>query len=218
MELADIFPPLGLRITCGDLTLAGITDELLPRLGEIAAAGIHEPETMPFAVPWTDVPSEELPARLAAYHWSVRAAFAPDAWALELAVLWRGEVVGIQGLAARDFEVCRSASTGSWLGLAHQGGGIGTLMRQVVCAFAFDHLDAVEVTSSAFADNTASRRVSTKVGYRPNGSSWRERRPGERAREEHFVLTPDDLVRGAHSLVVTGLEPVRQLLGLAYTS
>ncbi|MDP9823783.1 GNAT family N-acetyltransferase [Nocardioides massiliensis] len=215
MELAEIFPPLGLHITCGDLALVGITDDLLPRLGEAAAAGIHDPEAMPFLVPWTDAPAEELPTRIATYQWSVRAAFAPESWALELAVLWRGEVIGIQAVAARDFAVCGSVSTGSWLGRAHQGQGIGTRMRQVACAFAFDHLGARQVTSSAFADNAASLRVSEKVGYRLNGTSLRERRAGECAVEQHLLLLPDDLVRPPEPLVVTGVEPVRRLLGLA---
>src|SRR5690606_6333763 len=107
---------------------------------------------------WTDAPVEELPARIATYQWSVRGAFTRDSWALELAVLWRGDAVGIQALAARDFAVCGSVSTGSWLGLVHQGRGIGTQMRQVACAFAFDHLGARQVTSSAFTDNAASLR------------------------------------------------------------
>lgn len=215
MELSEIFPPLGLRITSGDLALVGITDDLLPRLGEVAAAGIHAADVMPFQVPWSDAPAAELPARIATYQWGVRASFGPPAWALELAVLWRGEPVGIQALAARDFGVCRSASTGSWLGRAFQGRGIGTRMRQVACAFAFDQLEAREVTSCAFADNPASLRVSEKVGYRPNGSSVRERRPGERAVERHLTLRPEDLVRPPEPLVVTGLGPVRRLMGLA---
>jgi hypothetical protein len=42
-------------------------------------------------------------------------------------------------------------------------------MRQVICAFVFDHLDAEYVTSGAFSDNLASLGVSRKVGYADNG-------------------------------------------------
>ena len=43
-------------------------------------------------------------------------------------------------------------------------------MRQVIAAFAFDHLDAQHVTSAAFSDNVASISVSRKVGW--NGTTW----------------------------------------------
>ena len=39
-------------------------------------------------------------------------------------------------------------------------------MRQMICAFLFDHLDFEEITSGAFTDNPASLAVSRKVGYR----------------------------------------------------
>lgn len=47
-------------------------------------------------------------------------------------------------------------------------------MRQVMCAFLFDHL---AITSSAFTDNPASLAVSRKVGYRPNGDFRASVRP-----------------------------------------
>ena len=49
-----------------------------------------------------------------------------------------------------------AADKRSWLGRGFQGRGIGTAMRRVICAFAFDHLDAEQVTSGAFSDNPAS--------------------------------------------------------------
>ena len=39
-----------------------------------------------------------------------------------------------------------------------------------MCAFLFDELDAVAITSGAYADNPASAAVSRKVGYVPNGA------------------------------------------------
>ena len=99
--------------------------------------------------------------------------------------------MGMQGLAAKHYLVTRSAETGSWLGRAHQGQGIGTAMRQAMCAFAFDHLDAAEVTSAAFLDNPASRAVSRKVGYRSNGVVRVQRREGELAERENLVLGPE---------------------------
>ena len=89
------------------------------------------------------------------YFSSVRAGFGPEAFDLLFAVRVGGELVGTQGLHGRDFAVTQTVETGSWLGLAHQGRGIGTRMRQAVCAYAFDELGAAEVTSGAFLDNPA---------------------------------------------------------------
>lgn len=50
-------------------------------------------------------------------------------WSLSLAVLHEGRVVGRQDVMAKDFGVTGEVSTGSWLGLAHQGRGLGTEMR-----------------------------------------------------------------------------------------
>ena len=213
---ADLLPMLGLRITAGPLELRGITDDLLPELCDLAARGIHAPERMPFVVPWTDVPAEELPRRFAQYHWLARAEFSPARWSLHLAVLHEGVPVGVQGLSTSSYLVTRTGETGSWLGQGFQGRGIGTAMRQVICAFAFDHLDAAEVTSSAFTDNPASLAVSTKVGYAANGVVRRERRAGELASTIELVLTPERFVRGEHALEVEGLAGFRRSIGLDF--
>ena len=108
----------------------------------------------------------------------------------------------------------RTGETGSWLGLAHQGKGIGTVMRRAICAFAFDHLDAEEVTSGAFTDNAASLAVSRKVGYRLGGQKRLRRREGELAVNQQLVLRPEDLVRGDQSIAVEGLPAFRRSIGL----
>ena len=85
------------------------------------------------------------------------------------AVRVAGELVGVQALHTENFRITRTGETGSWLGRSLQGRGLGTRMRRALCAFAFDHLGAVEITSGAFLDNPASLAVSAKVGYLPNG-------------------------------------------------
>lgn len=211
--IVDAFPVLGLRITAGDLELHGIDDPTIIALAELASRGVHPPERMPFAVPWTDTPPDRLVREFARYHWSVRTEFSPDRWRLELAVRWRGELVGTQAFGTHDYLVTRTGETGSWLGKEHQGHGIGTRMRQAMCAFVFDSLDALEITSAAFVDNPASDAVSRRVGYRLNGMKRVQRRPGEVALQHQYVLVPEDLVRGP-DLVVEGLGPVRRLIGL----
>ncbi len=208
----DLFPVLGLRITAGPLELRGIADDDIAALVGLALAGIHPPERMPFAVPWTDAPADELPLRFAQYHWGNRASFSRERWTLDFVVRWEGVVVGTQGFFTRDYLVTRTGETGSWLGAAHQGHGIGTAMRQAICAFLFDHLGAEVVHSGAFLDNPASLAVSRKVGYVDNGRIRMVRR-GELAENQQLVLTPDGLVRG-EPISVDGLGPVRRLIGL----
>lgn len=211
---SDLLPALGLRIRSGPLELRGITDELLVGICALAVEGIHDPEQMPFYVPWTDAPREELARNTAAYHWQARASFSPAAWSLHLAVLWEGELVGTQGFETQDYLVTRSGETGSWLGRRFQGRGIGTAMRQAICTFVFDHLDGEEVTSGAFLDNPRSLAVSRRLGYRPAGVRRLQRRPGELALNQRLTLAPQDLVRADRPLEVEGLAAFRGSIGL----
>ena len=89
--------------------------------------------------------------------------------AMGSALLERLKLAGVQAMDTHDYLVTRTAETGSWLGRRFQGRGIGTAMRQVICAFAFDHLDAEYMTSGAFTDNPASLNVSKKAGYTESG-------------------------------------------------
>lgn len=211
---ADLFPPLGLTIEAGPVVLRGICDEILPALCDLVVRGIHDPDEMPFYSPWTDAPREQLALNTAAYHWRARADFAPQAWGLHLAVFHEDRLVGTQGFETSDYLVTRTGETGSWLGREFQGRGIGTAMRRAICAFAFDHLDAVAITSGAFLDNPSSLGVSRKLGYQPNGIRRLKRREGELALNQAFLLAPEDFVRGPHPLQVSGLTEIRQFIGL----
>jgi len=210
----ELWAPFALRLRCGPLELRAITDDDIPAIVDLVRAGLHEPGRMPFAHPWTDAEPDRLPANTAAYYWSTRANFSPAAWTLDLAVRLDGELVGVQGFATTDYLVVRTGETGSWLGQAFQGRGIGTAMRQAMCAFLFDHLDAEEITSAAFIDNPASLAVSRKVGYVDNGTFRQQRRPGEVASSRKLLLTRDRFVRPAHPLRVDGAEPLRAAIGL----
>lgn len=214
VTVSDALPLLGLRVTAGPVELRGITDELLGGLVDLALGGIHDAGAMPFYVPWSTAAADVLPRSFVQYHWGVRAAFAPERWAMDLAVLWEGELVGVQGISTKSYLVTRTGETGSWLARTHQGRGIGTAARQVICAFLFDHLDATQVTSGAFTDNPASLAVSRKVGYRDNGVRRVERRPGELAEVQELVLDPTDLVRYEHPLRVAGVGAFRASIGL----
>jgi len=194
--------------------LTTIRDDDIPALVALAEGGIHDPDSMPFYFPWTDAPKDELARNMAVHYWQARAAFTRDHWSLELVVRRGGQIVGVQGFSADNYLVTRNGETGSWLGLEHQGRGVGTLMRQTLCAFLFDHLDAEEITSGAFVDNPASMAVSRKVGYSPNGQTREKRRDGELVVCQRLVLRPEDLVRSHHQLEVEGVAALRQLVGL----
>ena len=208
---SDLWPPFGLVVRSGDLTLSTITDDDLPALVDLVRSGIHPEDTMPFAIPWTRDP--DIARSFARFHWGVRASSSPRDFRVDLAVRRSGELVGAQGFSTKDYAVTRTAETGSWLASRFQGQGIGTRMRQAVCAFAFDELGAVEVTSGAFTDNPASLAVSRKVGYRPNGRVRLKRRDGEVAINQRLVLTPETFVRG-EPIRVHGAAALREFLGL----
>ena len=212
-DLSEIHAPFGLRVLAGDLELRAVTDDDIARLVALARQGIHDPHDMPFLHPWTDAPPERLGPNTAAYYWRARADFGPPAWTLDLAVRVDGELVGVQGVTTRNYLVTRSGETGSWLVRSRQGQGIGTRMRQAMCALLFDHLGAAEVTSGAFVDNPASLAVSRKVGYVDNGTVRLQRRPGELAVNRRLVLRPDRFVRGT-PIEVEGAAPLRAFIGL----
>lgn len=123
-----------------------------------------------------------------------------------------GRVIGIQELSGKEFAIIREVSTGSWLGIAHQGQGYGTEMRCAVLLLAFDHLNATIARSGAFADNPASLRLSEKLGYRTDGANTCARR-GTAATEIRLVLELSHFVRPKWTLRVDGLAGCRQMLG-----
>ena len=211
--VATALPLLGLRITAGPVELRGVTDDLLGPLAELAIKGVHDPDFMPFFVPWSIVPAAEMPRNMAQFHWGQRAGFSPEQWGMDLAVFYDGQLVGSQGFSTRDFLVTRIGETGSWLGREFHGRGIGTAMRKVICAFIFDSLAAEFITSSAYTDNPASLGVSRKCGYRENGVSIRNRMD-KPATLQLLILEPGNLVRYEHELTVEGLPEFRRSIGL----
>ena len=210
-ELSRLWPAFGVQVTCGPLVMRALRDVHFPEVMAVVHAGIHDPDRMPFNVPWTRREGAEAERGFLQYHWGVRAELSPESWAIDLGVWHDGTFIGVQGVATRDFPVTRSGETGSWLGQQFQGRGIGTLMRQAICVLCFDHLGFEQVTSAAFTDNPASLAVSRKVGYRVNGEK-RVSRAGELATQVQLVLSPDDLVRPPHDVRVVGAEAFRELV------
>ncbi|MFJ6670326.1 GNAT family N-acetyltransferase [Actinosynnema sp. NPDC091369] len=207
----DPWPFRDLVLRTPRLDLRPDDDEGLAELVDVALDGVHPPDRMPFGVEWTDAPRDRLGLNTFQHFWHSRSTLSPQRWTLNFIVRLDGRVVGTQALGADDFPVLREVKSGSWIGLRHQGRGIGTEMRAAVLLFAFDHLGAVAARSSAFRDNLASHGVSRKLGYRPDGT-FRQVRRGEPAEQTRLLVTPETLKRPHWELGVSGVTPCLPLL------
>ncbi|WP_327287498.1 GNAT family N-acetyltransferase [Streptomyces sp. NBC_01198] len=212
--LTDHWPLLGLRLNTPRLELRLPSGEELGELADLAGEGVHEPDRMPFIVPWTDLPPEERARSVVQHHWLRLGNWAPENWALNLCVFKDGHVVGLQTIAARDFAVLRQVSTASWLGLRHQHQGIGTEMRAAVLRLAFAGLGAVDALSGAFEDNPSSFAVSEKLDYELDGvEHWNVR--GRRTTMRRLRLPRAGWEVGRRvPVTTTGLTPCLPLFGL----
>lgn len=208
------WPLFDLRITTPRLQLRLPDEEVIDQLIDTILDGVHDPGRMPFSVPWTRAPREELPFNTLSFLWRELARFHRDDWHLPLAVILDGTAVGVQGLIGRGFPVNRQVDSGSWLGLRHQGQGIGTEMRSAALHFMFEELGAQTACSASFADNPASIAVSSGLGYRDDGAEMLERE-GAMVQQRRFRLTRGDWQRHRHVEVrVEGFDRCRSLFGL----
>ena len=164
-----LWPLYDLRVRTPDLELRMPTEEELAELCAVAKAGIHDPDFLPFAVPWTREPSPRFERNFIQHHWGQRANWSPERWSLALAVFHAGQPMGFQDLAAESLAVVREVHTGSWLGQRFQGKGFGKQMRAAVLHLAFAGLGAVAANSGAYVGNQASLAVSRALGYERNG-------------------------------------------------
>ncbi len=190
-------------------------EELCDQLIDTILDGVHPADGMPFSIPWTRAPREELPFNTLSYLWRELAGFRRDQWALPLAVVIDGKAVGLQTLGAKNFPITRQVESGSWLGLRYQGHGYGTEMRAAALYFAFSELGAEVATSASFVDNPASIAVSRRNGYQDNGVD-RLAREGAVAEQLRLKLTREDWQR--HRTVevrVEGFDRCRPIFGLA---
>ncbi|MFF4034369.1 GNAT family N-acetyltransferase [Streptomyces sviceus] len=212
--LIDHWPLVGLRLSTPRLELRLPNEDELAELGELAAEGIHEPDRMPFLVPWTDLPPADRARSVVQHHWLRRGDWSPENWALNLVVFEKDQVVGLQTIAAREFAVLREVSTASWLGARFQRQGIGTEMRAAVLHLAFAGLNALEAMSGAFEDNASSFTVSMKHGYELDGVERHVVR-GRPAMMRRLRLTRARWEKHQHVPVsVVGLPPCLPMFGL----
>ncbi len=212
-RFARHLPLFALRVKTPRLTLQLPTDPDLLDLLEVIEEGVHDPSWMPFQIPWTDTPQPQRDRDSLAHWWGTRASWSPQKWVWAAAVYVDGRAIGVQAMMASDFPTLREVSTGSWIGLRHQGRGIGKEMRAAVLHLAFEGLGARRAYSGYLEGNEASQRVSESLGYEPNGYSYRVIR-GESRRECNVVLERDAWAPTRRSdIEIDGLEACRDLFG-----
>jgi len=204
--LTVFWPLLDLVVRTPRLELRLPREEEFAALVDLVDRGIHDPEAMPFFVPWTDEPPARRARASAQWLWSNRANWSADKWTFTGAAFVDGELIGMQDLEAQHFGSVRSVETGSWLGLAHQGKGLGREMRQAVLHLAFAGLGAEEALSGAFEDNAASLATSRSIGYEENGEARGPRRDGS-GRTIRFRLSRERWEQHRrHDIEIVGLE------------
>ncbi len=150
-------PLTRLRLRTPRLELRVPTKAEARRLFAVAEAGIHDPGDMPFEIPWTDDLDE-------ADFVSHVTGSTPDA--IRFTAFLDGEPIGVQALDVHPGYV----TTGSWLGEAYQGRGLGTEMRAAVLTYAFGTREATLARSGAIQGNPQSLGVSRKLGYQVVGT------------------------------------------------
>jgi RimJ/RimL family protein N-acetyltransferase len=209
------WPLFGLEVRTPRLTLRYLDDELAEELLAVARAGIHDPQFMPFAIPWTDFPSPILEQQALRFYWHSRAETSPESFRLLCAVIVDGAVVGASDVFAADFPIMRQFETGSWLGRAHQGRGLGKEMRLASLTLGFDGLGGEFALTGAWTDNEPSIGVTRSLGYEETGRRRAPRRdqPDEqftfRMHRSHFgTLRRDDIT-------LHGIDAAREFLGIS---
>jgi len=219
MTPLEIWPVFGLRIRTPRIELRPVEGDLAFSLASLAGEGIHDPEVMPFFMPWTDVPAPELQRNAMRHYWESWAGFRIEQWSLPFAVLTHEDdtetdadadsarVVGTQSVhRVVDYPALRTFETGSWLGRAFQRQGIGKEARAAVLHFMFEGLGALEATTSAFTDNAASLAVTRSLGYIENGQRRIAPR-GTPATELLFRLPRDEWqARRRDDITIEGLD------------
>jgi RimJ/RimL family protein N-acetyltransferase len=206
-----IWPLVDLTVRTPTLELRYPDDELLFALADLARSPIHPPEMMPFSMPWSDASPEERARSTLQYHWKCRGGWDAADWHCPMVAVVDGTVVGTQEVFARSFASTRTASTGSWLGMDHQGQGYGKEMRAAVLHLAFEGLGAERCESGAFEDNAASLGVSRRLGYVDNGDEVHVRRDTV-GRIVRLVLHRSAWSR-RDDITISGLDGCRTMFG-----
>lgn len=216
--LLEQWPLFGLRIRTPKLELRYPDDDDIAALADLAAQGIHDENFMPFKVPWTRVKPPELQRNAVKYYWTNRGAWTPEKWNAPFVISHQDEIVGVQDVNGENFAEKKTVKTGSWLGQAFQGKGLGKEMRIAVLHFAFVGLDAVVAQSGAWIDNDASNGVSISLGYRRTKEETSDREGTPTVMVDYEMTREEWAVNPVHQrddIAIEGLTPeCRALFGV----
>lgn len=211
--LETLYPPFGLVLRAGDLTLRLLRDADLPEYADLLRRPIFADEDADHVFPWYLGDPEERVRGALQFQWTQRAVVAPEKWNLTFGIWAQGRLIGSQDVGAEDFPRRRTVGSGSWLTRDAQGQGCGTLMRQMILVLAFDHLGAQRAESAAVLGNAPSFGVSRACGYATNGTRVVVER-GRTLVHQAFLVTPETFVRPRVPVRVEGLSPqLRSMLG-----
>ena len=211
--VARDWPLFNIRVRTPRLEIRLPTDDDLPGLIDEIVAGIHDPATMPFTKEWTDVASPLRERESLQWWWRQRAEWTPAKWVFTGAVFLDGVPIGVQDMGAENFAALRTFETGSWIGLRHQGSGIGKEMRAAVLHLGFAGLGAVEAYSGAWHDNSHSLGVSRALGYEHNGQTLALRRGRPELQIKLRLTRASWEETRRDDIVIEGLGPCLELFG-----
>ena len=211
--LARIWPFFGLEVRTPRLVLRYPTDADLVVLAGLTG-DIHDPDFLPFHLPWSLAPEAERERRSLQFHWRGRGQLTADDWQLPFVTVVEGEVVGTQDVLATGFATRRTVESGSWLHRPRQGQGLGREMRAAMLQLAFEGLGAERAESGAYEGNAASLAVTRSLGYRSNGDAVRDDGGRGWRRELRFVLDRATWEqRRRDDIELVGVQPCLELLG-----
>lgn len=214
--LADHIPVYRLRLRTErlELRLPESFDEVAA-LADTAAAGVHDPGFMPFSHPWTKGEPDETARSVALWYHRAIGRWDAKHWSVPFFVRYEGRPIGVQTLHGKEFAVTREVDSGSWIGLAYQGRGIGTEMRAAVLHLAFAGLGAETARSGSYLGNDASERVSRRLGYRPDGDEFHVVQEQRRHMRRWRLSREDWKAHRKHEVIIEGLDQdVLEMLGL----
>ena len=212
-SLGELFPPLGLVVRAGELTLRPFADQDLPEYAALIRRPIFEDPNSPQVFPWYRAEPEVRVREALRFQWRLRCGISPESWTLPFGVWAGGRLIGAQDVSAVRFAERRTVTSGSWLALDAHGNGCGKLMRQAMLVLAFDHLGALRAESAAVIGNAPSYGVSRACGYVDNGTEI-STMPGSNEEQQRFLVTPELFRRPDVPVDVEGLTAqLREMLG-----
>lgn len=211
------WPLSGITVRTPLVELRWPTPHDLDALADLGATGVHAPGFMPFFSQWTDGDPATVARRVLQRHWNAMANWSPADWTLYLVVVHDGEVVGSQSLGARDFTATREVLLTSWLGLRHQGLGLGGHARAASLELAFAGLGAQDAFSVVRRGNDGSQAVCRKFGFAKDGVQVNAVR-GERVVSDRYRLHRDAWRANRQvQAEIGGLAPALAMFGAAGT-